>query len=243
MIGRASEFQGLQRYLRTVPRYTPLSREDERDLALRCQQGDERAREELVTRNLPFVVSIARRSMGRGARLDDLIQEGNIGLMRAVEKFDTKKGTRFSTYAVWWIRAYIQKHLKEANSSVRGGEDGARRGIRDISLDLPFGEDDDITRLDRLIDESADQEAMLGGAQADAAVRDRLERLRKRIGPLGWDIIEERLSSDSPHTLQQIGERWGLSRERVRQVELQTKKLLERCLADLENEHLDQAAA
>lgn len=242
MIRRASEFEGLQRYLRSLPRYTPLSREEERELALRCQQGDARARDELVTRNLPFVVAIARRSIGRGARIDDLIQEGNIGLMRAVEKFDTEKGTRFSTYAVWWIRAYIQKHLREVHSSVRGGEDGARRGLRDLSLDIPFDEDGEITRLERLIDEAANQESLLGDAQADAAVRERLERFRKRIGPLGWDIIEERLSSDSPHTLQQIGDRWGLSRERVRQVELQTRKLLERCLADLEHHHVEKAA-
>src|SRR5262249_57616724 len=106
----------------------------------------------LIKRNLPFVVAIAKRSIGRGARLDDLIQEGNLGLMRAVEKFDTGKGTRFSTYAIWWIRAYIQKYLKEAHSMLRRREDGARPGLKDISLDVPVDEDGEITAMDRLPD-------------------------------------------------------------------------------------------
>ena len=229
---RVSEFQELQPYLRSLPRYTPLSREDERELAQRSRRGDTRAREELVKRNLPFVVAIAKKCMGRGARLDDLIQEGNIGLLKAVEKFDTAKGTRFSTYAIWWIRAYITKYLKEVHSSVRGGEDGARRGLRDLSLDVTIDEDGEITALDRIEDEGPGPEEFVGAAQSDRLVRERLERLRKRIGPLGWDILEQRLSSDSPETLETIGRRWGLSRERVRQVELQTRRFLERALGD-----------
>lgn len=234
MIRRSSEFSELQPYLRSLPRYRALTREEERELADKARRGDARARDELVERNLPFVVAVAKRSMGRGARLDDLIQEGNIGLLRAVEKFDTSRGTRFSTYAIWWIRAYIQKYLKEIHSSVRGGEDGARRGLRDLSLDVTIGEDGDVTALDRLPDEGPCPETEFVAAESAELVRDRLERFRKRIGPLGWDILEERLSSDSPQTLEQIGKRWGLSRERVRQVELQTRTFLKRALGDLD---------
>lgn len=233
MSRQTSEFSELQPYLRALPRYQPLTREEERNLADRARRGDSSARDELVERNLPFVVAVAKRSMGRGARLDDLIQEGNIGLLRAVEKFDTARGTRFSTYAIWWIRAYIQKYLKEIHSSVRGGEDGARRWLRDLSLDVTIGEDGDVTALDRLPDEGPGPEERYQDEESSAMVRDRLERFRKRIGPLGWDILEERLSSDSPHTLEQIGKRWGLSRERVRQVELQTRTFLKRALEDL----------
>ncbi|AKU90982.1 sigma-70 family RNA polymerase sigma factor [Vulgatibacter incomptus] len=228
-----SEFEELQRYLRALPRYQALSREEERDLALLARKGNSRARDELIKRNLPFVVAVAKRSMGRGARLDDLVQEGNIGLMRAVEKFDTHKGTRFSTYAIWWIRAYIQKYLKEVHSSVRGGEDGKRRGLRDISLDVAVDEEGEITGLDRLPDEGPAPDDSYFAAESSDLVRSRLERYRKRIGPLGWDILEERLSSDTPQTLEQIGKRWGLSRERVRQVELQTRTFLRRALEDL----------
>jgi RNA polymerase primary sigma factor len=219
-IGRAREFEDLQPYLRSLPRYQPLTREEERELADRCRRGDPRAREELVKRNLPFVIAVAKKSLGRGARLDDLVQEGNIGLLKAVEKFDTGKGTRFSTYAIWWIRAYIGKYLKESHSSVRGGEDGARRGLRDVSLDVAVDEDGELTALDRLEDDGPSPEDRVGAAESDAIVRDHLERYRKRIGPLGWDIVEGRLGSDDPETLEQIGRRWGLSRERVRQVEL-----------------------
>jgi len=232
-MARSSEFEDLQPYLRALPRYRALTREEERDLADRARAGDERAREELVKRNLPFVVAVAKRSLGRGARLDDLVQEGNIGLLKAVEKFDTGKGTRFSTYAIWWIRAYVQKYLKEVHSSVRGGEDGARRGLRDLSLDVAVDEDGEITALDRLPDDSPTPDERYFASRSDEMVRDRLERFRKRIGPLGWDILEERLSSDSPQTLEQIGKRWGLSRERVRQVELQTRTFLRRALEDL----------
>ena len=240
IVRRAREFEDLQPYHRSLPRYQPLSREEERELAIRCRNGDRRAREELVKRNLPFVVAVAKKHLGRGARLDDLVQEGNIGLIRAVEKFDTGKGTRFSTYAIWWIRAYITKYLKEVHSSVRGGEDGHRRGLRDLSLDVAIDEDGEITALDRLEDDGPGQEERYVGAESDAMVRERLERFRKRIGPLGMDIIEVRLGSDPPETLEQIGRRWGLSRERVRQVELQTRKFLQRALEDV---HLEDVAA
>lgn len=229
---RSSEFQGLDAYLRMVPRFEPLSREEERELARRAREGDARAREELVTRNLPFVVSVARRHVGRGARIDDLVQEGNLGLLRAVEKFDISVGTRFSTYAVWWIRAYIQKFLREAHSAVRGGEDGHRRWLRDFSLDVPIDEEGELSGLDRLEDPNPNPEERTMRVNEDQAIRERLERFRKRIGPLGWDILQERLGSDDPDTLETIGKRWGLSRERVRQVELQTKRFLERALED-----------
>ena len=80
----------------------------------------------LARSNLPFVVAIAKKYANRGARLDDLIQEGNVGLMKAIEHFDAKKNVRFATYAVWWIRAYITRYLKDNRSQVRGGEVRAR---------------------------------------------------------------------------------------------------------------------
>lgn len=231
-MARASEFEELQRYLRSLPRYEALTREEEARIARRVRRGDASAREELIKRNLPFVVAIAKKNIGRGARLDDLIQEGNLGLMRAVEKFDTARGTRFSTYAIWWIRAYIQKHLKEAHSMVRGGEDGARRGLKDVSLDLTVDEDGDVTALDRLPDDGVGPELEVVVGDEGDHVRERLERVRERIGPLGWDIVNERFRSDDPKTLEQIGRRWGVSRERVRQVELKTRVFLKRYLSD-----------
>src|SRR5258706_12057700 len=101
------EFEELARYLKAVREYPPLTREEEHAMALKVKRGDLSAKRKLVQHNLAFVVAVARKQRRGSVRLDDLIQEGNVGLMRAVEKFDPHAETRFSTYAVWWIRAYI----------------------------------------------------------------------------------------------------------------------------------------
>lgn len=209
-----------------------LTREQEYDLSRRARKGDEAARRELAESNLHFVVSVARRFSHRGARVDDLVQEGNVGLMKAIEHFDPKKNVRFSTYAVWWIRAYITRYLKDNRSQVRGGE-GERASMSDFSLDTPMDDDGDSTFVERLEDGKAGPDETLMGQERDEAVAEALVRVKKRIGDLGWDILQERLTQDSPKTLEEIGARWGISRERVRQVELKTKDFLARYLVGL----------
>ena len=108
-----SETEGLSHYLRSLGGHRQLTREDEYELSRRARKGDESARQILAQSNLPFVVAVARKFQNRGARLDDLVQEGNVGLMKAIEHFDPKKNVRFATYAVWWIRAYITRYLKD----------------------------------------------------------------------------------------------------------------------------------
>src|SRR6185503_6027927 len=179
--------------------------------------------------NLAFVVSVAKKFQHRGARLDDLIQEGNVGLMKAIEHFDPRKKVRFATYAVWWIRAYITRYLKDNRSQVRGGE-AERPVMGDLSLDASLDEDGETTFLDRLEDGSASPMEQYISAEQDADVKEALARVKKRIGELGWDILTERLTQDQPRTLEELGARWGVSRERVRQVELKTKSFLQRYL-------------
>src|SRR5262245_59731130 len=104
------ELAGLSYYLRHLGGHTQLTREQEYDLARRARKGDEGARQLLARSNLAFVVAVAKKFANRGARLDDLIQEGNVGLMKAIEHFDPKKNVRFATYAVRWIRAYIPRY-------------------------------------------------------------------------------------------------------------------------------------
>src|SRR5438477_413418 len=146
-----SESEGISHYLRGLAGHRQLTREDEYELSGRAHKGDEEARRILAESNLPFVVAVARKFANRGARLDDLVQEGNVGLMKAIEHFDSKKNVRFATYAVWWIRAYITRYLKDNRSQVRGGE--AERGVMaDFSLDATIDEEGEMTYLDRIED-------------------------------------------------------------------------------------------
>src|SRR5512146_2258720 len=222
------EFEELASYLEMIREYPPLSREVEHTLAVRARRGEVAARKLLVQHNLAFVVAIARKQRRGTVRLDDVIQEGNVGLMRAVEKFDPRVGTRFSTYAVWWIRAYIGKHLKEARSAVR--PPSGTVAAADLSLDVSVEDDGDVSHLDRIEDDGPGPEDAYLASEGDQRVRDALGKVRKRIGELGWEIIHQRLQQDEPRTLEELGGRWGVSRERVRQVELRTKQYLRRWL-------------
>jgi RNA polymerase primary sigma factor len=223
---------GLSHYLRTMGGHKQLTREDEYELSRRAKKGDESARQLLAKSNLPFVVAVAKKFASRGARLDDLIQEGNVGLMKAIEHFDPKKNVRFATYAVWWIRAYITRYLKDNRSHVRGGE-AERISMTDFSLDTPLDDESDSTYMERLEDAGPTPDVSYLKLERDEEVAAALQRVRRRLGDLGWDILQERLTQDKPRTLEELGQRWGVSRERVRQVELKTKNFLARYLETL----------
>lgn len=229
---RATERDGMSSYLRNLGGHKQLTREEEYELSKRARKGDEWAKNELARANLPFVVSVARKFAHRGHRLDDLVQEGNVGLMKAIEHFDSKKQVRFATYAVWWIRAYITRYLKDNRSQVRGGEH-ERINMSDFSLDAPLGDEEDSTYMERLEDGGATPDQTYIAMERDEEVSEALQRVKKRIGDLGWDILQERLTQDKPRTLEELGARWGVSRERVRQVELKTKTFLARYLASM----------
>jgi RNA polymerase primary sigma factor len=239
----SSPRESIAPYLRQLGGRPQLTREQEYALARRARKGDERARETLAMSNLAFVVSVAKKFAHRGARLDDLVQEGNVGLMKAIEHFDPKKNVRFATYAVWWIRAYITRYLKDNRSQVRGGE-SERGSMVDFSLDVTIDEDGETTFLERLEEPSAGPQDTFIGKEQDDEVQAALAKVKKRIGDLGWDIVQERLTQDKPRTLEELGQRWGVSRERVRQVELKTKHFLARYLSafNQDEETLDVAA-
>jgi RNA polymerase primary sigma factor len=221
---RGTEFQELAPYLEGIRRFPRLSRHEERALAVRACKGDVKAKQKLVRHNLSSVVGVARMQRRGAVRLEDLIQEGNLGLMRAVEKFDPREGVRFSTYAVWWIRAFVGRYLKQARSTVRPQSGTVAQP--DLSLDSAIAEEGDTTHLDRIEDDGPGPEDDYLQAEGDRAVRDALGKVRKRIGEVGWDIVRNRLEHDEPRTLEEIAKRWCVSRERVRQVELKTKQFL-----------------
>lgn len=223
----------LSPYLNAARRFPPLSREEEHSLAVRARKGDVSAKQKLVQHNLAFVVAIARKQRRGSVRLDDVVQEGNLGLMRAIEKFDPRARNRFLTYAAWWIRAYIGKYLKGARSTVRPRSGTVAQP--DFSLDSAIGEEEDLPYLERVEDGGPGPEDAYLSAEGDREIRDAVGQVRKRIGDLGWDIVHNRLKQDSPETLEEIGKRWGISRERVRQVESRTKQLLHRYLRPVES--------
>ena len=252
------------RYMAEIGRYPLLSREDEHALAVRYREtGDSKAAEQLVTANLRFVVKIATEYTRFGARLIDLVQEGNVGLMHAVKEFNPYKGVRLITYAVWWIRGYIQEYLMRQYSMVRIGttanqrklfyqlqkererleREGLESGIaqlsgrlgvseeevaemhsrlsgRDVSLDAPVGEDGSTRMLDlqsEVSPSSLDDE--LGTREQLAMLTEKLEELRPTLNEREQFLLDARLLADEPLTLQEIGDKYGTTREAVRQME------------------------
>jgi len=257
----------LQTYLRQISRMPLLTAADERRLAMRIEHGDEAARRSMIEANLRLVVWVARRYQGRGMSFPDLIQEGNLGLMRAVEKFDHRQGYRFSTYATWWIRQSLTRALAQKVRTIRLpprvalavgcvaraerrltmqlGRDPTAREIADAagleletverlrrppevvaSLDRPVGAEADGFLGDLLADPDAvGTESQVLDALQHRAVRALVARLPERQRT----VIELRfLSGPRPQRLCDVGQRLGVTRERVRQIEVQALAALGR---------------
>ncbi len=263
----------LDTYLIQINQFPLLTPEEEFDLARRYRDhNDISAAHRLITSNLRFVVKVALEYKSYGVRLLDLIQEGNIGLMMAVKKFDPDKGNRFISYAIWWIRAFIQNFIIKTWSLVKIGTTQAQKKLfykigkvrkaleldpenearyerlardldvhkedimemeqrmasRDLSLDAPFDDGKELTHLDLLQEESLNQEEKLAEEQEKELREKEVHRALKRLNEKEIFIIKNRIMADDPLTLQEIGDRLKLSRERVRQIESEALKKLKR---------------
>jgi RNA polymerase sigma-32 factor len=285
-----SSADSLSAYLSEINQYPLLSPQEEQALSRRFRAGDLAAGHQLVTSNLRFVVKVAYEYRSYGLKVSDLIQEANIGLMKAVQKFDPDKGIRLISYAVWWIRAYIQNYILKSWSLVKLGTTQAQRrlffslartrrelerlgageanvvnaeeiarklnvkasevremeqrmGGRDLSLDAPIGEDGDATHLDFVESETASAVDEVADRQQAGLTRELVQRALTRLDPRERFIIEHRVMSDSEMTLSELGEHFGFSRERARQLEIRAKDKLKAELALLMAEAgLDEAA-
>lgn len=255
----------LNAYMQDISRYPLLSLNQEVELTYRARRGDEQAKQQLINCNLRFVISIAKQYIHQGIALEDLIMEGNLGLITAIEKFDPMRGFKLSTYAVWWIRQAILNALCEKGRSVRIPlnqvglqqrikkcvqnfiqveerqptiselaellqlpedkiEDSLRMVSSEVSIDLPVGEDGDSCLADLLQSNmpSADSEINKECLQQD------IQRWLLVLDERSRDIIIKSfgLSGAEPMTLDELGAKYALSRERVRQIQQRSLVLL-----------------
>ncbi|MBI4036562.1 RNA polymerase sigma factor RpoD [Candidatus Daviesbacteria bacterium] len=248
----------VRQYLRDIGRVALLTAQEEIDLAKRAEKGDQRARDKLTSANLRLVVSIAKKYVGRGMSLLDLIEEGNIGLMRAVDKYDWRRGYKFSTYATWWIRQAITRAIADQARTIRipvhmvetinrfnriqrqlmqelgreptpeevamvmGIEPQKAREIIKVSqeptsLETPVGDEDD-SRLGDFIQ----AQGLLPDEQATRELlKAHLDEVLDTLSPREKRVLQLRFGLDDgkQRTLEEVGREFGVTRERIRQIE------------------------
>jgi RNA polymerase primary sigma factor len=236
-------------YLDEIRRTKLLTAEEELALAKKVSEGNEDARCLMIESNLRLVVNIAKRYMNRGLPLLDLIEEGNLGLIRAVEKFDYKRGFRFSTYATWWITSVLKTERKLFQEL---GRDPTMEDIaeylhlplakiqyiyqlvrRTSSIETPIGEDDDQELLDLIPDEKAIMPSeMIEEERRVALIFNWLNELQDN--EMEIIILRFGLDDGEPKTLESIGQYYGVTRERIRQIEASALRKLRKITMRLE---------
>jgi RNA polymerase sigma-32 factor len=226
---------GFARYVQSLKGKGRLDHETERRLAERwVASRDLAAGRVIIETHLLFVVKIAHGFRRYGLALADLVAEGNIGLLLALERFDPSRNVRFISYAVWWIRALMLAHIQRHRSIVHGPREmSVRLDERDVSLDAPRSHDGAETRVVTLVREDESQEEGMLRADRERRVRATLDAIEPSLPPRERYILRHRLLSDEPARLRDIGRHFGVSRERVRQLELRVKRKLQHALAEL----------
>lgn len=255
-------------YLKEISQYPLLSADEEVALAKRISEGDEEAKKELVNANLRLVVSIAKKYVGHGLSLLDLIQEGNLGLMKAAEKFDYTKGYKFSTYATWWIRQSITRAIADQSRTIRVpvhmnenigryrrtvkeltqklNRDPSREEVADamgitpeqvdkiwkysqetVSLDSPVGDEGDSELGDFVKDDEVEDPEQ---SAVTESMKEEIDHALDTLTDREREVLELRfgLKDGQTHTLEEVGQKMGVTRERIRQIEAKALKKLKR---------------
>lgn len=260
--GKIPELDSVQKYLKEISRYPLLILKEERELAQRLEKGDKNAQRKLIQSNLRLVVSIAKKYLGRTPHLTllDLIQEGNIGLFKAVEKYDWRKGFRFSTYATWWIRQAITRAIADQSRTVRlpvhiverlskynqakkrllqelGREPMAEEiaaemnediekvknlekvTLGTVSLEQPIGDEEGEGTLEEFIEDK--RTVSPTEATSLSILRDQIKEIMEDLTLREREILKMRFGIDGevPHTLEEVGKEFKVTRERVRQIQ------------------------
>jgi len=258
--GSGLDVSSLSVYLREINKIPLLTREEEVELAKRAKAGDKEAKEKLIKANLRFVVNVAKKYQNQGLSLSDLISEGNLGLITAVDKFDVDKGYHFISYAVWWIKQSILKAICEKSRMIRlplnranellqiekvkreigSNKDGEadieeiadfldmdKNRINDlinasrdfVSLETPLSSDKDANTISDLMEDTkgADPEKILINKTLQDSIEDVLSTLTEKESA----VIRYRfgLNGEKPHSLKEIGDKYNLTKERIRQIE------------------------
>ncbi len=262
----------LQTYFKEILKYPLLSREEEHEIAVKYfKTKDKEALQKLVTSNLRFVVKIAYEYLHYRIKLLDLIQEGNMGLVKAVQDFDPYKEVRLTTYAVWWIRSYIQDAILRNYSLVKMGTTQAQKKLfyrlrseqqkleqmgmvpsqntkllasrldvkekeveemeqrmsgSDLSLNAPMSTEDRKEHIQNLVDPAEPVDVSLGDAEQKQIFSKIIKEFSQSLEGREKVIFNQRLVSENPMTLQEIGEKYGFTKERARQIEEQLKNRL-----------------
>ena len=271
----------LTRYLQEIRKFPMLSVDEEYMLAKRWREHDDReSAQKLVTSHLRLVAKIAMGYRGYGLPVNELISEGNVGLMQAVKKFDPERGFRLATYAMWWIRAAIQEYILHSWSLVKMGTTAAQKKLffnlrrikgriqaieegdltpdhsqhiarelgvseeevinmnrrlaaPDHSLNAPLRQDGDGEWMDWLVDEGQTQETLLADRDETEKRRLLLQRAMAGLNARERRILVERRLKDSPTTLEDLSQEYGISRERVRQIEVRAFEKLQKAVKNL----------
>jgi len=247
-------------YLREINKIPLLSREEEVSIARRAKEGDREAKEQLVKANLRFVVNVAKQYQNQGLSLSDLISEGNIGLLTAVEKFDVDRGYHFISYAVWWIKQSILKaiceksrmirlplnranellQVEKAKREIERNKEGEaeleeiaqylnmdKRRINDlitaarerVSLEAPLSQDKDANTISDLMEDSKGESPE--EVTVNSTLQDAIKEVLSTLSEKEYNVIKYRfgLNGERPHSLKEIGDKYNLTKERIRQIE------------------------